>query len=119
MKQKIKRPSWGKTLGITAALCMGLGVTTSSLAWIPAGDTTKVTEVVIWNETGSQGLLFKLANGNYCYANPTQSPYYNSIVTQVHAAYASKANVAVVCYDAAENIGGYTAHRLHRFVTTN
>jgi hypothetical protein len=92
-------------------LGVGLMWSVNSYAWIPAGDTVTIDDVIIWNGASSD-IVFKLSSGYYCYIKADEK----NTLSEVLAVWAAGKKASIHCHDAEEDKAGYKAHYLHRII---
>ena len=84
----------------------------NSNAWVQTGNTS-IKEFVQWED--SQKVVLILNSGHQCYVPVSDRELYSLAL----AFYMSGKEFYLHCYDASENVGGYTAHKIHRINGVN
>lgn len=91
-------------------------LSSQSYGWVETGGMT--INKLIQSEgavgAGSYALV-RFEGGVDCHVAVDDSSLYSLILSS----YVSGKAVLATCYDAEENIGGYTSHKLHRLIGTN
>jgi hypothetical protein len=78
-------------------------------AWVQTGDTN-IAEVVQWEEERVTYAVLIFSSGHKCYVSTKDEALYSLALSM----FVSGKKLNLHCYDAAENIGGYSAHKVHR-----
>ncbi len=85
----------------------------SSFSWTPDGASLSIKGIVEWQD--NQKVVVWLSNDEKCFIPSTEK----NLISFVYMIYMNKKNASWHCHDATENIGGFSAHRLHRVVLLN
>ena len=86
-------------------------MSTSVWAWTPSGELSSIDKMIQW-EPGINKVVIKLESGVMCYVNKTDT----DLVAFTMALYMSQKKAYWHCHDTAENVGGYSVHKLHRVI---
>jgi len=83
----------------------------NSFAWVESVNIT-VSQMVMW-ESSTKYSVFRLSNGTNCHV-PLGGEDDKELYSFMLSLYMTGKTLNLHCYDAEENIGGYTSHRIHR-----
>lgn len=85
----------------------------SSWAWTPNGEASRIKQMIQWEN--NQKVVVQLESGLRCNIPSTET----NLISLALSLYVTQRKATWHCYDATENVGGFSTHRLHRVVVNS